>query len=121
VLHTLLRGAIELRLFKPGSFGDPTLVSAGLPTPKLVGRLTVKRLRDGSVRVTGRVALPSQADVLLNVIAHTRIVHKRLLRPGMVAVNFRLHLPQGRTARLKIAATDPYGRHGTLVLPLRGP
>ena len=121
VLHTLLRGAIELRLFKPGSFGDPTLVSAGLPTPTLVGRLTVKRLRDGSVRVTGRVALPSQADVLMNVIAHTRIVHKRLLRPGLVAINFRLHLRSGRTARLKIAATDPYGRHGTLVLPFRGP
>jgi hypothetical protein len=44
-----------------------------------------------------------------------------LLRPGVFAVNFRLHLPKGRTARLKIAATDPYGRHGMLVLSFRGP
>ena len=57
----------------------------------------------------------------MNVIAHTRIVHKRLLRPGVFAINFRLHLPKGRPARLKIAATDPYGRHSTLVLTFRGP
>ena len=63
----------------PGSFGDPTLVSAGLPTPRLVARLHVTRLRDGSVRVTGRVSLPSQADVLVNVIAHTRVSTRRLL------------------------------------------
>ena len=121
VLHTLLRAAGQLRLFAPGSFGDPRLVSPGLPTPKLVSHLAVTRLRDGSVRLTGRVALPSQADVLMNVIAHTRIVHKRLLRPGMFAVNFRLHLANGRTARLKIAVTDPYGRRSTLVLSFRGP
>ena len=73
------------------------------------------------MRLTGRVSLPSQADVLANVIAHTRIVHKRLLRPGIFAVNFRLRLPKGRTARLKVVATDPYGRHGTLVSTFRGP
>jgi lysozyme len=121
ILHTLLRAAGQIRLFKPGSFGDPRLVAAGLPTPRLVSRLHVTRLRDGSVRLTGRVSLPSQADVLANVIAHTRIVHKRLLRPGIFAVNFRLRLPQGRTARLKIVATDPYGRHSTLVSTFRAP
>jgi lysozyme len=121
VLHTLLSAPEQLRLFRPGSFGDPRFVSPGLPTPKLVSRVLVTRLRDGSVRLTGRVSLPSQADVLTNVIAHTRIVHKRLLRPGVFAVNFRLHLPKGRTARLKIVATDPYGRHGTLVFPFRAP
>jgi hypothetical protein len=81
----------------------------------------VTRLRDGSVRVTGRALVPSQADVLVNVIAHTRIKHTRLLRPGPVSINARLQLARGRTARLKIATTDPYGRHGTLVLTFRGP
>jgi lysozyme len=121
VLHTLLRAPGQLRLFRPGSFGDPTRVSAGLPTPRLAARLLVTRLRDGSVRVTGRVLVPSQADVLVNVIAHTRVKHTRLLRPGQVSINARLQLPRGRTARLKIATTDPYGRHGTLVLTFRGP
>jgi lysozyme len=121
LLHTLLRAPGQLRLFKPGSFGDPTLVSAGLPTPRLAARLHVTRLRDGSVRVTGLALLPSQADVFVNVIAHTRVKHSRLRRPGAVSINARLHLAHGRTARLKIAATDPYGRHGTLVLTFTGP
>ena len=47
VLHTLLRSAQQLRLFVPGSWGDPTLVSPGLPTPRLVSRLLVTRLSDG--------------------------------------------------------------------------
>ena len=120
-LHALLRAAGQLRLYAPGSFGDPTLVAAGLPTPRLVSRLALTRLRDGSIRLTTRVAVPSQADVLANVIAHTRITHRRLLRPGTFTVNLRLRLPRGHTARLKIAATDPYGRHATLVVPFRGP
>ena len=120
-LHALLRAPGQLRLFKPGSFGDPNLVAAALPTPHLAARLTATRLRDGSVRLTTRVSVPSQADVLVNVIAHTRLVHKRLLRPGQFLVNLRLHVPRGRTVRLKIAATDPYGRRGMLVVPFRGP
>jgi hypothetical protein len=59
--------------------------------------------------------------VLVNVIAHTRITSRQLLRPGTFAVNIRLHLLRHAPARLKIAATDPYGRHGTLVLTFRGP
>jgi hypothetical protein len=121
VLHTLLRAALQLRLFTPGSFGDPTLVSAGPPTPKLVSRLTATRLRDGSVRVIARLSVPSQARVQVNVVAHTRIVTRQLLRPGAFAVNLRLHLRRGAAAHLKVATTDPYGRHGTLVLTFRGP
>jgi hypothetical protein len=121
VLHTLLRAAQQLRLFVLGSWGDPTLVSADLPTPRLVSRLLVTRLHDGSVRVTGRALVPSQARVLVNVTARTPIKRTQLLRPGAIAINVRLHLPHGRSARLKIAATDPYGRLGTLVLTFRGP
>jgi len=47
-LPPLLRASGELRLFKPGSFGDPTLVSAGLPTPRLASRLLRLEL-DGKV------------------------------------------------------------------------
>ncbi len=121
VLHTLLRAATELRLFVPDSWGDPTRVSAGLPTPRLVSGLHVTRLRDGSVRVTGLALVPSQARVLVNVIARTRIKRTQLLKPGAVGINVRLQLPHGRAARLKIAATDPYGRHASLVLTFRGP
>jgi hypothetical protein len=121
VLHVVLRAAGTLRLYVPGSFGDPTLVSAGLPTPRLVSKLVASRLRDGSVRLTARISVPSQARVLVNVIAHTRITSRQLLRPGAFVLNLRLHLVRGATARLKVAATDPYGRHGTLVLTFRGP
>jgi len=112
---------LQLRLFVSGSWGDPTFVAAGLPTPRLVSRLQVTRLGDGSVRVTGRALVPSQARILVNVIARSRVKRTQLLRPGAIAINVRLHLPHGRTARLKIAATDPYGRHGTLVITFRGP
>jgi hypothetical protein len=121
VLHTLLRSAQQLRLFVPGSWGDPTLVSPGLPTPRLVSKLLVTRLSDGSVRVRTRALVPSQARILVNVTARTPLKRTQLLRPGTFAINLRLHLPRGRTARLKIAATDPYGRQGTLVLTFRGP
>ena len=121
VLHTFLRAPEQLRLFAPGSWGDPTLVAAGLPTPRLVSGLHVTRLRDGSVRVTGLALVPSQARVLVNVIARTRIKRTQLLKPGAVGINVRLQLPHGRAARLKIAATDPYGRHASLVLTFRGP
>jgi GH25 family lysozyme M1 (1,4-beta-N-acetylmuramidase) len=121
VLHILLRSAHQLRLFIPGSWGDPTLVSAGLPTPRRVAPLLVTRLRDGSVRVRTRALVPSQARILVNVIARTKIKRTQVLRPGAIPINIRLHLPRSRTARLKIAATDPYGRHSTLVLTFRGP
>jgi GH25 family lysozyme M1 (1,4-beta-N-acetylmuramidase) len=119
-LHALVRAPGQLRLFKPGSFGDPNLVAPGGPTPHLASRLVVSRLRDGSVRVTTRVRVPSQVDALVNVIAHTRLVHKRLLKPGVFAVNLRFHVTRGRTVRLKIATTDPYGRRASLVVPFRG-
>jgi hypothetical protein len=121
LLHTLLRSAQQLRLFVPGTWGDPTLVSPDLPTPRLVSRLMVTRLHDGSVRVSARAVVPSQARILVNVIARTPLKRTQLLRPGTFAINVRLHLPHGRAARLKIAATDPYGRQGTLVLTFRGP
>jgi lysozyme len=119
-LHAVVRAPGQLRLFKPGSFGDPNLVAPGGPTPTLASKLLVTRLRDGSVRVTTRVRVPSQVDALVNVIAHTRLVHKRLLRPGVFAVNLRFHVASGRTVRLKIATTDPYGRRASLVVPFHG-
>jgi hypothetical protein len=57
----------------------------------------------------------------VNVIARTQVKRTQLLRPGAFAINIRLQLPHARTARLKIAATDPYGRQAVLVLTFRGP
>jgi hypothetical protein len=103
-------------------WGDPSLVAAGPPTPLLVGPLRVRRLRDGSVLVTGRVRVPSQAHLWISVLGPTR--QSLLRRPGAVPVRVRLsgrRLPRGARAKLRVAARDPWGRKAVLVAPFRAP
>jgi len=119
--HVLLRAPIRLALFEPGSWGDPTLVAAGLPTPKRASPLRVRRLRGGAVEVTTRVSVPSQARLLVNVPRKVPARRSQVLHPGAVPVRVRLKLARGARATLRIVATDPYGRRATLVLPFRAP
>jgi len=120
--HVLLRTPARVGLFEHGVWGDPSLVAAGPPTPRLVGPLRVRRLRDGSVLVTGRVRVPSQAHLWISVQGPTR--QSLLRRPGAVPVRVRLsgrRLPHGARATLRVAARDPWGRKAVLVAPFRAP
>ena len=120
--HVLLRTPARVGLFEHGVWGDPSLVAAGPPTPLLVGPLRVRRLRDGSVLVTGRVRVPSQAHLWVSVLGPTR--QSLLRRPGAVPVRVRLsgrRLPHGARAALRVAARDPWGRKAVLVAPFRAP
>jgi GH25 family lysozyme M1 (1,4-beta-N-acetylmuramidase) len=120
--HVLLRATGRIALFKPGVWGDPSLVAAGPPRPRLVGKLKARRLRDGSLLVTARVRLPSQAHLWVSVKGPT---HQSLLRkPGSVPVRVRISarsLPRGRRASLRVAARDPWGRKAALVAAFRAP
>jgi lysozyme len=119
--HVLLRAPVRLAFFEPGSWGDPTLVAAGLPTPKRASPLRVRRLRGSAIEVTTRVSVPSQARLLVNVPRKVPARRSQLLRPGVLPVRVRLKLTRGARATLRVVATDPYGRRATLVLPFRAP
>jgi GH25 family lysozyme M1 (1,4-beta-N-acetylmuramidase) len=122
--HVLLRTAGRVALFVPGSWGDPSLVGAGPPRPRLVGTLHTKRLRSGVVVVTGRVRVPSQALILVNIPGKTSVKRSQLRRPGVVPVSVSVsgrRLTRGTAATLRVAARDPYGRSAELVGRFRAP
>ena len=122
--HVLLRTPARIALFAAGSWGDPTLVAAGPPAPRLVGKLHAKRLRNGAVVVTGRVVVRSQALLFVNIVGKTSVKRSQLRRPGGVPVRVAVsgrRLPPGTSASLRIAARDPYGRSAALVARFRAP
>ena len=122
--HVLLRAPARVALFAAGSWGDPSLVAAGSPTPRLVGTVHAKRLRNGVVVVTGRVAVPSQALLSVNVVGKTSVRRSQLRRPGGVPVRVSVsgrRLVRGTSASLRIAARDPYGRRAELLVRFRAP
>jgi hypothetical protein len=120
--HVLLRTPARVGLFRPGVWGDPSLVAAGPPTPQLLGPLGVRRLRDGSVLVTGRVRVPSQAHLWISVKGPTK--QSLVRKPGAVPVRVRIAgrgLAHRAKATLRVAARDPWGRKAVLVAPFRAP
>jgi hypothetical protein len=122
--HVLLRTTGRVALFPAGSWGDPSLVAAGPPTPRLVGTLRATRLRSGVVVVTGRVRVPSQALLFVNIVGRTAVKRSQLRHPGVVPVQVSVsarRLPRGTAATLRIAARDPYGRSAKLVTRFRAP
>jgi hypothetical protein len=122
--HVLLRTTGRIALFPAGSWGDPSLVATGLPQPRLLGTLHAKRLRSGVIVVTGRVRVPSQALLFVNIVGRTPVKRARLLQPGVVPLQVSVsarRLPRGTSATLRIAARDPYGRSAELVTRFRAP
>jgi hypothetical protein len=123
LVHVLLRAPMRAALFKPGTWGDPTRVAAGLPTPRVVTALRVKRQRAGSLLLTARISLPSQAHLWIGLqggVARQSLV----LKPGSVPVRLQVsarRLARGTLAHLRIAARDPWGRRAVLVVPFRAP
>jgi GH25 family lysozyme M1 (1,4-beta-N-acetylmuramidase) len=119
--HVLLGVTAGIRLFTPGKWGDPRLVAAAPPQPRLVGSLHARRLRSGVVVLTGRILVPSQALLTLNVPGRTSNRRLQLLKPGGVPVRISLHIPRGTTGTLRVAARDPWGRKAQLLARFRGP
>jgi GH25 family lysozyme M1 (1,4-beta-N-acetylmuramidase) len=119
--HVLFSIPARIRLFAPGKWGDPRLVSAAPPTPRLVGRPRVTRLRSGVVILTARVVVPSQALLTMNVPGRTSNRRRQLLKPGGVPIRIALHIPRGVAGTLRVAARDPWGRTAQLLAPFRGP
>ncbi len=122
--HVLLRATGRIALFTAGSWGDPSLVAAGPPAPRLVGTLHAKRLRSGVVVVTGRVTVPSQALLFVNLAGKTSVKRSQLLKPGAVPVRVAVsggRLLRGTSAALRVAARDPYGRRAELMARFRAP
>jgi hypothetical protein len=119
--HVLLGITARIRLFTPGKWGDPRLVAAAPPQPRLVGSLHAKRLRSGVVVLTGRVLVPSQALLTMNVPGRTSNRRLQLLKPGGVPVRITLHIPRGATGTLRVAARDPWGRKAQLLARFHGP
>jgi lysozyme len=123
LVHVLLRAPRRVALFRPGAWGDPTRIAAGLPTPRLVSALHVKRQRDGSLLLTARISLPSQAHLWIGLQGGSAR-QSLLLKPGSVPVRLHLsgrRLVRGTLARVRIAARDPWGRSAQLVIPFRAP
>ena len=119
--HVLLGITASIRMFTPGKWGDPRLVAAAPPQPRLVGRLRVTRLRSGVVILTARVLVPSQALLTMNVPGRTSNRRRQLLKPGGVPVRIALHIPRGLAGALRVAARDPWGRTAQLLARFRGP
>jgi GH25 family lysozyme M1 (1,4-beta-N-acetylmuramidase) len=120
--HVLLRAPLRVALFQPGLWGDPSLVAAGLPAPRLVTALQVRRQSDGSLLLTSRVRLPSQAHLWISVQGPAR--QSLVLKPGTVPLRVRVsgrRLRRGAVAHLRIAARDPWGRRAALVVTFRAP
>jgi hypothetical protein len=120
--HVLLRTPARIRLFQRACGATRSLVAAGPPTPRLVGPLHVRRLSNGSVLVTGRVRVPSQAHLWVSVQGPTR--QSLVRKPGAVPVRVLLsarRFPHGTKATLRVAARDPWGRKAALVARFRAP
>ena len=120
LVHVLVNGPVRIAAFAAGRWGDPSLVTAGLPTVYRNGPLTVSRLRDGSVVVRTRVSVASQAHLFFG-LAGGATREKLVLQPGSVPVTVRLHLKRGVNVKLRVAAVDPFKRKAVLLLPFRAP
>jgi hypothetical protein len=118
--HVLVGAPVRIAVFAAGKWGDPSRIAAGPPTISRSGALQVRRLADGSVSVTGRVSVVSQAHLYVGLVGSPQR-QTLLLRPGVVPVRVRARLRRGVTARLRVAAVDPWGRKAALVLTFRAP
>jgi len=118
--HVLVAAPVRIAVFAAGKWGDPSLIAAGPPTVSRSGPLQVKRLADGSVSITARVSAVSQAHLYVGLVGSAQR-QSLLLRPGVVPLHVRAHLRRGVTARLRVAAVDPWGRKAAIVLTFRAP
>lgn len=138
-LHVLTRVAGTFALFAPGKWGDPSRVAAGRPLLKRVAPLRIRGRADGSLLVTTRVTVASQAHLYASlggvpiVQQGSRLgwwLHGRTAKtvqalqrtPGGFPLRLRVsarRLRRGTTYHLRLAAVDPYGRKASLTIKVR--
>ncbi|MHB8469252.1 MAG: GH25 family lysozyme [Gaiellaceae bacterium] len=139
-LHVLTRTPQQIALFQAGLFGDPSLVVAGPPTITRAGVLRAKR-SGWVITITTTLNEVSQARLYAGVAGTSilgagsrlatpltpgavRTAQATLLRPGKFTVVLRVggrQLRRGATGHLRVAAIDPWGRRGVLLLAFRAP
>jgi GH25 family lysozyme M1 (1,4-beta-N-acetylmuramidase) len=146
VLHVLTRQAGRVALFRPAKWGDPSRVSPRAPVVRRVTPLRVTRQRDGTLQLVTRLSTSSQAHVdaavlrtggrqpwilkrgsQLAVPLGTGSTHRAqalVLQSGSFPTRLRLAartLPRRSLVRLRVTATDPWGRSGTFTISFRVP
>jgi lysozyme len=146
-LHVLTRVPVRLAWFQRGAWGDPRLSSARGPSLLQHTKVKLLRRKDRTVLVLTRLSSKSQANLFAQVHGpgKTRLavlpkgsrlgvflkpgraaktVRTQLAKPGGIAIRLRLNerfLHHGTTYRIRVVATDPFGRTDQLVLPFRYP
>ncbi|HET7573469.1 MAG TPA: GH25 family lysozyme [Gaiellaceae bacterium] len=146
-MHVLTRVPVRLAWFREGAWGDPKLSS--VLGPSLLQHTKVKLLRrkDRTVLVLTRLSSKSQANLFAQVRGKGKVrlavlprgsrlgtwlkpgrasktVRTQIAKPGGIAIRLRLNarfLRHGTTYRIRVVATDPFGRVDQLVLPFRYP
>jgi lysozyme len=144
--HVLTRTPFQLALFRQGAWGDPTYTSPNGPalraqvplevlphasdhTILLATRLALQTQAHLSASVAGRGGRPvailgkgSRLGVRLRPGAYT-IAKTYRSRPGTVLVRLRLNARGWRPGayRLRVVASDPWGRRSALSLRFRYP
>jgi hypothetical protein len=72
------------------------------------------------VVVRTRVSVASQVHLFVGLaggVSHESL----LLHPGSVPITLRVRLERGVTARLRVAAVDPFHRRAALLMTFRAP
>jgi hypothetical protein len=138
-LHVLLRSAGQVALFQPGAWGDPRRVPTVRPTLQQVVATPLRATRrpDGSLRILTRLYASSQVRLSAALLGSGVLVQEgsrlgtwlhgppvrsatsQLAAPGTFPVRLTIARPGARPPRLRVVATDPYGRRSTVVLALR--
>jgi lysozyme len=146
VLHVLTRQAGRIALFKAGQWGDPSRVSPRAPVLRRLTPLRVTRQRDGTVTVATRLSTSSQARIDALVLStagwqpwilergsrlavplgagSTRRARAIVLESGSFPAALRFatrSLPHRALVRVRLTATDPWGRSGAFTISFRVP
>jgi hypothetical protein len=144
--HVLTRTPLQVALFKKGRWGDPRYTSAAGPTlTNQIPLQVLPRPADHSILLTTRLTVQSQAQISATVTGPGRkilpilgkgsrlgsrlkpgtlpVAQTQRLRPGLMIVRLRLNARGWRAGlhSLRLAALDPWGRHGRLTLRFRYP
>jgi GH25 family lysozyme M1 (1,4-beta-N-acetylmuramidase) len=146
ILHVLTRRPGRIAFFTAGRWGDPSRVSPRAPVVRRVTAVRVTRQRDRTLVLVTRLSTSSQAHVdaavlptrgtqpwilkrgsRLAVPLGTGSTHRAqalVLQSGSFPTRLRLSgrtLPRGSLVRIRVTATDPWGRRGGFTLSFRVP